>query len=138
MHLDDGCEHSLRPTHFSASPTPPRVQAHFRVLNPRRSPQTLVDSRVQNAFSRIQVRMPDRVGVPEVELADLGHLAGGLYLNGEYSVALRNSDTTPFSLTVSEPPAVSSEAFFAASQSGSALNPAKLTLAASWLLWARR
>ena len=63
---------------------------------------------------------------------------GPHHFNGEYSAGTKNSDTTPFSFTVSEPPAVSSEAYFAASQSGSALNPAKLSLAASWLLWARR
>lgn len=74
----------------------------------------------------------------KVYMVHVARKTPGPHLNGEYSAGTKNSDKTPFSFTVSEPPAVSSEAFFAASQSGSALNPLKLSLAASWLLWARR
>lgn len=109
-----------------------------RVLGALKAALALEDQLVQAPHPRIQVRVPDTVGVKQIELVDLRHLAGGHYLSDEYSVGTKNSDKTPFSFTVSEPPAVSSEAFFAASQSGSALNPAKLALAASWLLWARR
>ena len=56
------------------------------------------------------------------------------HLNGEYSVPTKNSDITPPSFSVSDPPAFFSDASFAASQSGSFRNAAKLSLAASTLL----
>ena len=59
------------------------------------------------------------------------------YLNGEYSVATRNSDTTPFFSAVKEP-RFSSDCFFASTHSGSFLNAAKLSLALSMLLWPSR
>ena len=115
-----------------------RIQVQLRVLDALKAAMALENQLVQYPHTRIQVCVPDPVGVKQIEFVRLWHLSGGHYLSGEYSVGTRNSDKTPFSFTVSEPPAVSSEAFFAASQSGSALNPAKLSLAASWLLWASR
>lgn len=58
--------------------------------------------------------------------------------SGEYLVGMKNSDTTPLSAFVSDPPACSSDSFFAARHSGSALKLRKLSLAASWLLCPRR
>ena len=56
---------------------PFRIQVQFRVLDPHKAALALVDDLVEHPNTCVQIRMPDAVGVPGVELVDLRHLAGG-------------------------------------------------------------
>jgi hypothetical protein len=56
----------------------PRLQVQPRVLDPLKAPLALVDEFLQDPLPRIQIRVPDSVGVPGVELVGLWHAAGVL------------------------------------------------------------
>ena len=71
-----------RPPPSLALPLPPRprprLQVQPRVLNPLKAPLALEDQFVQRPHTRIQVCVPDPVGVKQIELVRLRHLPGEL------------------------------------------------------------
>jgi len=56
-----------------------RFQIQPRVLDPLEAVLALLDNLVENPLARIQIRMPDPVGVSRVELVALWHLPCGLF-----------------------------------------------------------
>ncbi len=69
--------HAVTPSTPAPSPTP-RFQVQCGVLDALKAALALEDQLVQNPHARIQVRVPDSVGVKRVELVPLRHLEDGL------------------------------------------------------------
>jgi hypothetical protein len=70
------CASRRRCSKPSGSRPTPSLQVQPRVANGFQRPLALVDHLVQDPLPRVQVRVPDPVGVPRVELVDLRHSAG--------------------------------------------------------------
>ncbi len=73
---------STVPCEANLSAPRPCLQVQPRVLNPLKAALALEDQFVQDAFSRIQIRVSDPVGVKQVELLRLRHLPGGSFSAG--------------------------------------------------------
>ena len=68
-----------------------RIQVQPRVLDPLKAPLALEDQLVQDDHACIQIRIPDSVGVKQIELVRLRHLPGELLQLVEESISARSS-----------------------------------------------